>query len=100
MVSDVPMTEGWALQVGSEVAEIIALDPMLAVVEVAERQLAGLKLGDVAGVKLVTGEEVQELLGIPPGPAVGKALATVRRAQVDGRVRTKEEALGLLRDSL
>jgi tRNA nucleotidyltransferase/poly(A) polymerase len=50
--------------------------------------------------RLLTGEEVQELLGIPPGPAVGKALATVRRAQVDGRVRTKEEAMELLRGSL
>lgn len=47
--------------------------------------------------RLLTGEEVQELLGIPPGPEVGKALAAVRRAQVEGRVRTKAEAVGWLR---
>ena len=46
--------------------------------------------------RLLTGEEVQELLGIPPGPAVGKALDTVRRAQVDGQVRTREQALAML----
>ncbi len=35
---------------------IVALDPMLAVVEVAERRLAGIKVGDPAEVRLVTGE--------------------------------------------
>ena len=47
--------------------------------------------------RLLTGGEVQELLGVPPGPRVGQALAAVRQAQVDGRVRTREEALELLR---
>ncbi len=47
--------------------------------------------------RLLTGGEVQELLGIPPGPEVGKALAAVLQAQVDGRVRTREEAVALLR---
>jgi tRNA nucleotidyltransferase/poly(A) polymerase len=46
--------------------------------------------------RLVTGGEVQELLEIPPGPEVGKALAAVRQAQVDGAVRTREEAVALL----
>ena len=36
--------------------------------------------------RLVTGAGVQELLGIPPGPEVGEALAALRQAQVDGRV--------------
>lgn len=47
--------------------------------------------------RLLTGEEVQALLGVPPGPEVGKALAAVRKAQVDGKVRTREEAERLLR---
>jgi multidrug efflux system membrane fusion protein len=41
---------------GREVATLVALDPMLAVVEVAERKLAGIKVGDFADVRLVTGE--------------------------------------------
>src|SRR5262249_12278547 len=41
--------------------------------------------------RLVTGEEVQQILGIAPGPEVGRALAAVRQAQVDGRVRTRAE---------
>lgn len=47
--------------------------------------------------RLLTGGEVQELLGVPPGPRVGQALAAIRQAQVDGRVRTREGALALLR---
>jgi membrane fusion protein, multidrug efflux system len=43
---------------GRELAKIVSLDPMLAVVEVSERKLAGLKVGDPARVRLVTGEVV------------------------------------------
>ncbi len=42
--------------------------------------------------RLVTGEEIQKLLGIAPGPEVGRALAAIRTAQVEGTVRTREEA--------
>ena len=55
VVSAVPVTTGQALQPNAMVAEVIALDPMLAVVEVAERQLGGIKVGDRAVVHLVTG---------------------------------------------
>jgi membrane fusion protein, multidrug efflux system len=41
---------------GRELAKLVALDPMLAVVEVAERKLAGIKVGEPAKVQLVTGE--------------------------------------------
>jgi membrane fusion protein, multidrug efflux system len=41
---------------GRELAKVVALDPMLAVVEVAERKLAGIKVGELAKVQLVTGE--------------------------------------------
>jgi multidrug efflux system membrane fusion protein len=41
---------------GREIAQIVSLDPMLAVVEVSERKLAGVKLGDRAEVRLVTGQ--------------------------------------------
>jgi poly(A) polymerase len=46
--------------------------------------------------RLLTGEEVQEMLQIPPGPTVGRALAAVKLAQVEGRVRTREEAKALV----
>jgi poly(A) polymerase len=48
---------------------------------------------------LISGEEVQSLLGIGPGPEVGRALARVREAQVDGRVGTREEARALLHNA-
>ncbi len=44
---------------GAAVAQMVALDPMLAVVEVSERRLGGLKLGDEAEVRLVTGQKAK-----------------------------------------
>ncbi len=44
----------------------------------------------------LTGDEVRDLLGVT-GPGIGQALARLRQAQVDGEVRTKEEAVELLR---
>lgn len=49
--------------------------------------------------RLVTGADVQELLGIPPGREVGRVLDAVRQAQVDGRVRSREEAVEMVRSS-
>jgi tRNA nucleotidyltransferase/poly(A) polymerase len=46
--------------------------------------------------RLLDGAEVQALLGVSPGPDVGRALQAVRDAQVDGKIRTKEEAIALL----
>lgn len=42
---------------GAAVAQMVALDPMLAVVEVSERRLGGLKIGNEAEVRLVTGQK-------------------------------------------
>ena len=56
VVSDVPAEVGQGLSSGKEIAQIVALDPMLAVVEVAERRVAGIRLGDRAEVRLVTGQ--------------------------------------------
>ena len=56
VVNTVPVETGQALQIGAVVAEIVALDPMLAVIEVSEKLLAGLRVGDPAEVKLVTGD--------------------------------------------
>ena len=41
---------------GKEIAQIVGLDPMLAVVEVSERKVASVKVGDTAEVKLVSGQ--------------------------------------------
>jgi tRNA nucleotidyltransferase/poly(A) polymerase len=49
--------------------------------------------------RLLTGEDVQALLGIPPGREVGRVLDAVRSAQVDGTVRTRDEAVELVRST-
>jgi multidrug efflux system membrane fusion protein len=43
---------------GTEIATLVALDPMLAVVEVSERKLARIKIGENADVRLITGQTV------------------------------------------
>jgi membrane fusion protein, multidrug efflux system len=57
VVSDVPVTTGQPLEMNEVVAEIVALNPMLAVAEVAERQLGDIQVGDRAEASLVTGDK-------------------------------------------
>jgi membrane fusion protein, multidrug efflux system len=61
VVHDVAVEVGQAAfsMVGRELVTLVALDPMLAVVEVAERKLAGINVGDTADVRLVTGEKAR-----------------------------------------
>jgi multidrug efflux system membrane fusion protein len=58
IVTDVPVEVGQAAFSfsGREIAQIVSLDPMLAVVEVAEKKLAGIHIGGTAEIRLVTGE--------------------------------------------
>jgi multidrug efflux system membrane fusion protein len=58
VVSDVSVEVGKAAfsMAGSDLCTIVALDPMLAVVEVSERRLAGINVGNMAEVRLITGE--------------------------------------------
>ena len=58
VITEVPSEVGGAAfsMAGKEVAQMVALDPMLAVVEVSERKLAGINVGDKAKVRLVTGQ--------------------------------------------
>jgi multidrug efflux system membrane fusion protein len=60
VVTDVPVEIGTSAfsMAGKEIALIIALDPMLAVVEAAERNLGGIKVGAPAEIRLVTGQKV------------------------------------------
>lgn len=61
VITDVPAEVGGAAfsMAGKEIATLVALDPMLAVVEVSERKLAGVKVGEEAAVKLITGQTVK-----------------------------------------
>jgi multidrug efflux system membrane fusion protein len=58
LVTDVPVEVGQAAFSfsGREIAQLITLDPMLAVVEVAERKLGGIHVGGTAEIRLVTGQ--------------------------------------------
>lgn len=46
----------------------------------------------------IDGTEIMEFLRIGPGPEIGRALAMLLEARLDGKVRTKKEAFDLLSD--
>ncbi len=46
---------------------------------------------------LVTGDDLQKNLGIPPGPLIGQLLGAVQEAQLERKIHTKREALALAR---
>lgn len=54
--------------------------------------LAALEDQPQAPEPLLRGEDVMELLNLPPGPQVGAALRAVHEAQALGEIRTKEQA--------
>ena len=56
VVSDIMVEVGKAAfsMAGADICTLVALDPMLAVVEVSERKLAGIKVGDMTEVRLIT----------------------------------------------
>jgi len=92
-----PLWATVAASLGARATGTAALEPWRAtlrpLVDLARRE--GKALFDPP--RLLTGVEIQELLGVPPGPHVGRALTAVRQAQVDGKIRTREEAVDLLR---
>jgi poly(A) polymerase len=49
-----------------------------------------------AAPPLLTGHEVMERFGLPPGPTIGRLLDQVAEARAVGRVETFEEALALI----
>jgi multidrug efflux system membrane fusion protein len=92
VVDQVPVEVGQALQVmmsGANVAEIIALDPMLAVIEVAERQLPGVQTGGKAEVRTVTGQTTDGTIRF----VSRKASQGTRTYRVDVEVKNPDGAI-------
>ena len=54
-----PAEEGRFLKVAEQCGEIVVLDPIIAVGQVAERDVSAVKLGQPARIELVTGEELE-----------------------------------------
>jgi hypothetical protein len=57
----------------------------------------GRDLGPAQAPPLVDGHDLLQDFGLEPGPQVGELLEAVREAQAIGKVRTREEAMELLR---
>jgi poly(A) polymerase len=63
------------------------------VAELRDRELAAA----LAAPPLVDGREVMAAAGVEEGPLVGRILAELREAQLEGQATTREEALELAR---
>lgn len=52
----------------------------------------------VKPIRVITGQDVMQVLGLKPGPQVGTILEAVAVAQVEGKIKTRKEALTFLRN--
>lgn len=67
--------------------------------EYAKEHLSSLPADELRPTRLLTGEDLIAE-GYRPGPAFGQALEAVETAQLDGQIRTKDEALDIARKTL
>jgi multidrug efflux system membrane fusion protein len=89
IVNDLPVEIGQGVQMGATIADLIAPDPMLAVIEVPERRLGGLRLGDPASLKLVTGESREGKISFVarrPGGTTRTYRVDITFANADGAI--------------
>lgn len=91
VITDVPAEVGGAAfsVAGKQIAELVSLDPMLAVVEVSERKLAGIKVGQRASVRLITGQTVTghvRYVSKVASPTTRTYRVEVKIANPDGRI--------------
>jgi poly(A) polymerase len=77
----------------------LATGESLAAVEFCDRILRETPPEELNPAPLVTGD-VLIASGLKPGPLFKRLLDAARESQLDGRIRTKEEALELIRDLL
>jgi poly(A) polymerase len=49
--------------------------------------------------RLLPGDELADILGVEPGPELGRLLGAVREAQATGDVKTRDQAIALARDA-
>ena len=91
VITDVPAEVGGAAfsMAGKEIATLVALDPMLAVVEISERKLAGIKVGEWAEVRLITGQTVAgrvRYVAKSASPTTRTYRVEVEMANADGKI--------------
>ena len=51
----------------------------------------------VKPIKVITGQDVMQTLGLKPGPQVGAVLEAVAVAQVEGKIKTRHDALNYIK---
>lgn len=89
IITDVPAQVGQPMSPGKEIAHLVALDPMLAIVEVSERKLTGVGIGGTAEIRLVNGQLAQgkvRHVAKTASPATRTYRVEVEVANADGAI--------------
>ncbi len=101
LVTEVPVEVGQAAfsMAGREIAQIVALDPIVAVVEVAERKLAGIQVGEKVDIRLVTGQTAtgkirlcQSPQALRPAPIASRSRRRIPKARSRTALRLKSRS--------
>ncbi len=79
--------------------DCLASHRMLENYEFVQRFLLETPPEQVSPPRFVTGDDLLEM-GLPPGPRYREILQAVEDAQLDGRVKSREEALSLVRNEI
>jgi len=79
--------------------DCLASHRMLENYEFVQRFLRETPPEQVSPPRFVTGDDLLEM-GLPPGPRYREILQAVEDAQLDGRVKSREEALSLVRNEI
>lgn len=70
----------------------LASDGDMSTLEFCRTKYAEFGIEEIKPPRLVTGHDIMEL-GVPEGPEVGRILRAVEDAQLEGQLKTKEEAI-------
>ncbi len=74
----------------------LASDGDMSTLEFCRAKYAEFGIEEIKPPRLITGHDLMEL-GVPEGPDVGRILRAVEDAQLDGQLKTKEEALAFVK---
>jgi len=88
----------WVRNAGQRSAEALLLGALLGEPGMPARSALSRRVRASRRPPKVTGGDIQEWLGIPPGPAVGEALAAIEVEGLRGAIRTRAAARRWIRD--
>ncbi len=89
VIEDVPVQRGQAVQIGTQIAEIVGPDPMLAVGAVTERLRTSMRVGQEAEVRFIDGSKAKgtvSFVGLAANTQTRTYPVEIKVPNADGRI--------------